>query len=1164
MTLAEPSDLAPGPGELAQQAGMRLHRCEIYNWGTFHGRVWSLDLDGSNTLLTGDIGSGKSTLVDAITTLLVPSQKVSYNKAAGAEARERDLKSYVLGHYKSERGEAGYAARPVALRDHNSYSVILGRFRNAGFAQDVTLAQVFWLKETQAQPARFFVVADIPLSITEHFGKFGSDLNDLRKRLRAMPQVEVYDTFPPYSAAFRRRFGIETEQALDLFHQTVSMKSVGNLTDFVRQHMLESFAVESRIDALLSHFENLNHAHETVLTAKTQIERLQPLVADCDLYAGLADEIEDLRGCRESLRAFFASVKAGLLGEHLQVLELDAGRVAQRIGALRETEQSQRRQRDDIKRAIAENGGDRIETLTNAIAVRQAMKDERFKRADHYARLAQEADIPNAVDAEAFLVNRSSIVTEQSAMEQRRAELQNERTEKSVAFNELRKQHDAIGSEIESLKKRKSNIPARVLGIRDNVCQALNLDETALPFVGELVEVRQEELAWEGAAERILHNYALSILVPEHHYSAVAGWVERTHLGERLVYYRVRDRKPVSVSGLHPQSLVRKLSIRPDSAFYDWIEAELVQRFDFACCDTLEAFRREARAVTRTGQIKSGGERHEKDDRYRLDDRTRYVLGWSNEAKIAAFERDQKLLQERMQAVGTDLAAIQSSFARAERRQASLQRLSVFEDFRDLDWKPVAIEIAALESEKRLLEEGSDILRTLHDQLAKLEEAIGRTENDVKEVLDQQGGLKVRIDDAQRMLADCAQQAKALEEPGRARHVPRLQDMLAESDRRLAVETCDARERDVRERLQAEIEKRNGRLNGLRDKVVEAMKGYNDKYPSQTKEIDVSLESGPEYRKMLSELVEDGVPRFETRFKELLNENTIREIANFQSQLHLERQSIRERIEKINQSLHEIDYNPNRFIILEPGQNADPEIRDFQQDLRACTDGAMTGSEDAEYSEAKFLQVRSIIERFRGREGMTDLDKRWTRKVTDVRNWFAFSASERWRDDGREHEHYTDSGGKSGGQKEKLAYTVLAASLAYQFGLEWGETRSRSFRFVLIDEAFGRGSDESTRYGLELFQRLSLQLLIVTPLQKIHVIEPFITSVGFVHNEGGSRSMVRNLTIEDYKAEQFRRAGSRDERLDRARPAESDRGANRVREPAVLASGAVTSGFSVL
>ena len=76
--------------------------------------------------------------------------------------------------------------------------------------------------------------------------------------------------------------------------------------------------------------------------------------------------------------------------------------------------------------------------------------------------------------------------------------------------------------------------------------------------------------------------------------------------------------------------------------------------------------------------------------------------------------------------------------------------------------------------------------------------------------------------------------------------------------------------------------------------------------------------------------------------------------------------------------------------------------------------------------------------------------------MTDVRNWFVFSASERWREDDTEYEHYTDTGGKSGGQKEKLAYTVLAASLAYQFGLDSNTRRSRSFRFVAIDEAFGR------------------------------------------------------------------------------------------------------------
>ncbi len=111
------------------------------------------------------------------------------------------------------------------------------------------------------------------------------------------------------------------------------------------------------------------------------------------------------------------------------------------------------------------------------------------------------------------------------------------------------------------------------------------------------------------------------------------------------------------------------------------------------------------------------------------------------------------------------------------------------------------------------------------------------------------------------------------------------------------------------------------------------------------------------------------------------------------------------------------------------------------------------------------------------------------------------------------------SAGKSGGQKEKLAYTILASALAYQFGLEWGETQSKSFRFVMIDEAFGRGSDDSARYGLELFSKLNLQLLIVTPLQKIHVIENYVKSVNLVHNEGGKNSMLRNLTIEEYQKE---------------------------------------------
>jgi uncharacterized protein YPO0396 len=240
-------------------------------------------------------------------------------------------------------------------------------------------------------------------------------------------------------------------------------------------------------------------------------------------------------------------------------------------------------------------------------------------------------------------------------------------------------------------------------------------------------------------------------------------------------------------------------------------------------------------------------------------------------------------------------------------------------------------------------------------------------------------------------------------------------------------------------------------------------------------------------------------------------------MAAFQAHLQRRRDDIEERIRIINASLTSIEYDRMQatYIELVSLPSPDADVRNFQTDLRDCISG---GDEHGElYTEQKFLQVKALVERLNGREGQADLDARWRSKVADVRNWFEFGAKERWRADNAEREFYRDSSGKSGGQKEKLAYTILAAALAYQFGLGDTQTRQRHFRFVVIDEAFGRGSDDSTRYGLELFGSLDLQLLIVTPLQKIAVIEDYIAAVHFVHNEGGSNSVVQTLTIEQYR-----------------------------------------------
>ncbi|WP_142805222.1 ATP-binding protein [Tepidiphilus sp. J10] len=1100
------------------RVGFRLHRLEVLNWGTFDKRISRYPLDGRNGLLTGDIGSGKSTLVDAITTLLVPAHRVAYNKAAGADARERSLRSYVLGHYKSERNEITGSSKPVALRDASSYSVILGVFRNEGFDQAVTLAQVFWLKDPQGQPARLFVAAERELAIADDFSGFGADITALRKKLRAQG-CELFESFPPYGAWFRRRFGIEHEQALELFHQTVSMKSVGNLTDFVRNHMLEPFDSGQRIEALIRHFDDLDRAHQAVLKAKRQVDLLTPLVEDGKRHQALVAEIQDWREARDQLRPYFARLKGELLNRRLGLLAEEAARLDAQIERLDAQRETERLEVGRLERALRDNGGDRLEELAAEIRRLEQEKAQRQHRAERYRDLLARIDEAAPADEAGFLAQQQSIAQRAEGLRERIADLDDREREEDFAFRKGREEHAALSDEIESLSRRKSNIDAAQIRIREALCAALSIDEDELPFAGELIQVREDERDWEGAAERLLRGFGLSLLVPDAHYEAVADWVDRQHLGGRLVYFHVRPREATQSAALHPQSLVRKLQIKPDSPHYEWLEQKLRSRFDVACCDTGAQFRRETRAITRAGQIKDPSGRHEKDDRSRIDDRSRYVLGWSNADKLRALRDRRERLEAKLALLGQRIGEIQQGRNELRGRLDALAKLEEFTRFADIDWMSPARRIAELNEERARLESASDALQELGRRLEAAQARLAEVERQRDAVRDKRSAVATKREAAQTLLEEA--RAVWADAPLTDAQIARLDAWRAQAlgEHQLTVESCDNREQELRQWLQQRIDAEDRRLARLTERIVNAMRGFKEEFKAETVEMDVALAALPEYERMLAGLQSDDLPRFEARFKELLNVNTINEIANFNAQLARERETIKERVDFINQSLAAIDYNPGRYIKLVAQPSPDAEIRDFQQDLRACTEGALTGSADEQYSEAKFLQVKAIIDRFRGREGLADADRRWTAKVTDVRNWFLFSASERWRADGAEHEHYSDSGGKSGGQKEKLAYTVLAASLAYQFGLEWGAVRSRSFRFVVIDEAFGRGSDESAQYGLRLFQQLNLQLLIVTPLQKIHIIEPFVASVGFVHNEGGRDSRLRCLSIEEYRAQ---------------------------------------------
>ncbi|MEV0691210.1 ATP-binding protein [Streptomyces sp. NPDC050388] len=1106
-------------------AGFRLERLEVYNWGTFDKHVWTFGIGGANALLTGDIGSGKSTLVDAITTLFMPARKIAYNKAAGAESGERSLRSYVLGHYKSERNETTGATKPVALRKPGSYSVILGVFTNQALSATVTLGQVFWLADANAtSPDRLFLVADQALSVAGDFADFGTEVRSLKKRLEAS-NVRVHKTFPPYSKDFRRRMGLESEQALELFHQTVSMKSVGSLDDFVRSHMLEPFDAAAMSDNIVSHFDALTTTYNSVQRARAQIEALTPLLEDCDAYEGLATRIDEADAQQAALRYFIAERTSVLheaqraeLERTLTRLESEKETAKDELGRLRAQERRWELQREGL-------GGGRLGELERQIKETEQQRAAQERRARQHAALLEQAELAPVTDQAQFTDRFEEVARAQQDVAETTQETRTALETLAVEAAQLRERAEDLNADLRSLRSRRSNIPRKQLEVRTRLSRELGIEESILPFAGELIQVRDEEQAWAGAAERLLRGFAVSLLVPGDQYTRVSDWINDHHLGTKLVYFRVPDKLPPRrlPTGMST-ALFTKLEVRDDSPFAPWLVGELERRASHTCVPTMEDFRNAELAISAQGLIKGVRGRHEKNDTTRIDDRSTYVLGWTNQAKIDALLDQAGRVHGAQREMEKKKRDLDAAYEDAISRDKVLDRLAAMPDYSEIDWPSAVRRITELTGEKQRLQADSKDLDELTRRLTEIAGDITAQEAAYENAHQSWGRVCGERDAAER----ARDEARAvLDEPaaGDAQaHFPALDQHLI--DARLACRTaqeCAQTESRLREKLAANKHRWAKEQTRLAQTIAAQMSSFHTTYQVETSELDASVASAPGYRALHQQLVADDLPRFENQFRTYLKTNVIREIAGFHAQLNIWADEIGDRINTINESLVDIDYNPGRYIMLKPEQTPNTEIREFTAELRACTDDVLSGDDSDLYSEEKFHQVQRLIERFKGREHHTDIDRAWTKRVTDVRYWFVFSASERRREDDSEYEVYSDSGGKSGGQKEKLAYTILAASLAYQFKLDTTSSRSRTFRFVVIDEAFGRGSEESARFALDLFKRLGLQLLIVTPLQKIHVIEPYVSAVGFVDNPTGHHSRLRTLTIAQYRQERLAR-----------------------------------------
>ena len=234
----------------SDKAGFRLQYMEIFNWGTFDQKVFRINPQGNNSLLTGANGSGKSTCIDALLTLLVPRKKDRfYNQSSGvAKKGDRQEKTYVLGHYGNIQHEGESTPSTQKLRDQRTYSILLAHFKNEDEKQ-ITLFQVRWFNRNDELQTQFGI-SHLPLEIEKDFSQFDAK-GHWKKRLEttyhanvSKRKIEFFDGPSAYAERISHLFGMRSK-ALSLFNQLVGLKVLDNLDQFIRTNMLEERDAEA-------------------------------------------------------------------------------------------------------------------------------------------------------------------------------------------------------------------------------------------------------------------------------------------------------------------------------------------------------------------------------------------------------------------------------------------------------------------------------------------------------------------------------------------------------------------------------------------------------------------------------------------------------------------------------------------------------------------------------------------------------------------------------------------------------------------------------------------------------------------------------------------------------------------------------------------------------
>jgi uncharacterized protein YPO0396 len=1122
----------------ADTAGFRLHELSVFNWGTFHGRPYTIRPDGRTVILSGANGSGKSTLADAIITLLVPPQKRNYNQAGQSQKRrERTEADYVQGAYSEKHDDAIGSSRKLYLRKGaGTYSVLLAAFHNTVLNSWVTLAQVLWINSA-SKVEKTFVAHPRRLSIEKDFNNFDKPAA-IRSALKSRG-IPTLDTFAAYSNAFHEMLRMSSDKTpMEIFNQAVCIKDITDLTSFIRDHMLDDGGVHEKLEKLRGNFQELRRTKKNIDIATRRLDALNIIKNDHDALVVLQSDIDDLNLQKEILVPYFAEKEIALRAAFAEQQATQKNT----LNALQKSVKTQleqlRQKLSGIETALSESDeGRRLRDIAGQLPQKNNEKETCCRRRDAFDQLLRKWDASIQVsDITAFELLLHQCRSQPATLKTQVDILEEQLRQKQNDQRDTQEKRNTLEAEKRSLIERKGNIPNDCLGSRAALARVLKVTPDSLPFAGELLQVKPEERAWAGAIECLLHDFALHLLVPDSLREKTDAFLHANPQNTLVSVYLTSSPASVLPAQIpEGNSVAGKLEIKSGAGSTGaWLAVEINRRFNHICCAEIGSrFQSSENALTANGLVKQSGIQRRKDDRHPLNDVTHYVLGWDNREKLIAITSRLKELETNLDNIAGKISEIEQNKKNIESRISTADEITRhYANYIEIDWQAIAKDIDDLETERERIKKSSSKLKELERQKDETNGNITTARKDDEDITGRIAVLEKEIKDNNTACQNARTALSAAEK--NVADNPLIGDFRARYQAitdKLAFPITDVGTLDeARKNVSDEIEKQLREFWKNHNKHSQSITGKMTRFQMEADNAEFKDRLAGDYTipgynaalykpygEIRDRILSDDLPKNQKRFDNLLHSTVTEDVQIFDESLTRHSERIEKKIAELNQQLAKIDFDrqARTHIKLMPVRTDEAAVREFRDYRRNALEGSLNAADDKEALRERYYRIEQLLDKL-------DQNPEWTRRVIDVRNWFTFRADEFLRETGALKQSYSGASGKSGGEKNRLASTILATAIAYQYGISVNNRQTDTFRLVVVDEMFSKTDDEFSQYLLELFKEFHLQLLIIQPLDaKIHLVQKYVERYHIVTKrdtgDAGSLSTVRTLTMHEYQ-----------------------------------------------